>query len=202
MRHARSEANSRGILASQKDFPLTEEGKLQAALIAGRFKALLEASGGGIDHILSSPLSRARQTAAPFMELFGLPLETNDLIIEQHLGKYSGMSYEELDHQPDYMHDRLKRWDWVPSGGGESYRMMAERVGRFFDTLEEGSWLIVAHAVTMRLMHAVLTCTLPSYPEWIPSNGDIWEVDFDAVGTTHEITIHHLAPELDTTSKA
>ncbi len=202
MRHAQSEANRREVLASQQDYPLSEEGEAQALLIAKRFKAFLDERDKTIEHIIASPLLRAQQTARPFEEAFGVKLETNELIIEQHLGRYSGMSYLEIEDEPGYMHDRTKRWDWIPAGGGESYRMLAQRIVGFFSTLETNDCLCVTHAVTMRLMHAVLTDTLPDYPEWIPANGDIWEIDLERVGVVHSITTHHMIPELLTVSKA
>ncbi|MDC7241319.1 MAG: histidine phosphatase family protein, partial [Spirochaetales bacterium] len=80
--------------------------------------------------------------------------------------------------------------DWIPEGGGESYAMIADRVKSFFssfDPEDDRNVLVVTHAVTFRLIRAVLENTLPLYPESFPNNGEIWKVDFRGVGKRHEI---------------
>jgi len=69
--------------------------------------------------------------------------------------------------------------------------MIAERVQSFFSDLAKksihGSVLIVTHAVTMRLIQAVLENSLPEYPREIPKNGEIWTTDFLRLGCSHEL---------------
>jgi len=69
--------------------------------------------------------------------------------------------------------------------------MIADRIISFFNSLEEKNSdeniLIVTHAVSFRLIRAVLENTLPEYPKAFPNNGEIWKVDFTAVGDFHEI---------------
>jgi len=191
MRHAASEANEQDILASRMDFPLSGKGRADAARIAGEFLERYR-----IQRIISSPLSRARQTAQPFADASGLTVETDDLLVEQHLGRFSGLTYAQLESEPAYEHRRTERWDWVPDGGGESYRMIAERVKGWFENggLETGDSpvLIVTHAVTLRLIRAVLEHSLPSYPENIARNGEIWEVDYRGPETPSVIVSHLL----------
>jgi broad specificity phosphatase PhoE len=192
MRHAESEANQKNILASQIDFPLSDTGKKQAEKIAEVFFKTF-----AVDIIIASPLLRAYQTATFFTKKRKkLVIKKNNALIEQNLGIFSGMTYEELDTRDDYCHDRSQRWDWIPEGGGESYRMIANRVLLFFKEIEKNypteRILIVTHAVTMRLIRAVLENTLPSYPLKIPANGEIWEVEFHKSGKTHIIKEHCL----------
>lgn len=185
IRHAQSEANLKDILASRQDFSLTEKGRQDAEAIAAEFKEIAK-----LDRIVSSPLLRAQQTAAPIADAFGLAVEVEERLTEQELGIYSGLSYTELDNRPDYMHDRTKRWAWVPEGGGESYAMIAQRLKPFFQSLEnmEGeNILFVTHAVTMRLIKATLEQTLPDYPHTIAKNGEIWKVRFSKPGDMHVV---------------
>ena len=185
IRHAQSEANRKDILASRQDFPLTEKGWQDAAEIAADFKKIAR-----LDRIVCSPLIRAQQTAQPIAEAFGVEIETDERITEQELGVFSGLTYAELDERPDYMHDRTRRWTWVPEGGGESYEMIARRLAPFFkslDALEGDHILFVTHAVTMRLIKATLEQTLPEYPREIAWNGEIWKVHFKALGHTLEV---------------
>ena len=186
VRHAESEANERDILASRMDFPLSAAGEQQARTVAEAFCA-----NHAPELIVCSPLKRARQTA----EIFGLaagepPLLVREEITEVHLGRYSGMTYAELERAEGYVHDKSARWDWVPDGGGESYRMIAERVKPFFEWLngrEEGEILVVCHAVTMRLLRAHLEDSLPEYPASIARNGEVWKLDYRGLGRRHAI---------------
>jgi len=184
IRHAQSEANFKDILASRQDFALTEKGFQNAVAIAAEFKAIAT-----VDRIISSPLLRARQTAQPFADVFGLKVETDECLTEQDLGIFSGLTYAELDARPDYMHERSKRWKWVPEGG-ESYEMIAARLRPFFQGLEKADGdaiLFITHAVTMRLIKATLEQTLPDYPHEIARNGEIWKVEFSKYGDRHVV---------------
>lgn len=191
VRHAESEANEKEILASRLPFPLSGTGRRQAAGIA---RAFLE------DHrpdlVVCSPLIRSRQTAEYFVQAaeaagYGsAPLVELEEVTEQELGRYAGMTYEVLESAVGYEHERGARWDWVPEGGGESYRMIAERVKPFFtwlDNREEREVLVVSHAVTMRLIRAHLEMTLPGYPLPIAKNGEVWKLSYKGLGHRHVI---------------
>lgn len=188
MRHAESEANLSDILASQLDFPLTEKGKCDAAQIA---QEVLQFHP--IDHIISSPLIRAKQTAAPFEALFKLTADTEARVIEQNLGKYAGKTYAQLNDEPEYCHDRSLRWKWIPEGEGESYEMIADRLQPFFDNMfaeKHEHILIITHAVTLRMIKSILLNILPEYPQDIAHNGEIWQVKLGQKGDVHEIKSH------------
>lgn len=185
IRHAQSEANSNRIMASRQPFPLTAAGKADADLIASQLAESIV-----IDRIISSPLIRAKQTAASFSDLYKLKIEEDERISEQELGKYSGMTYDQVKEEEQYETVTSKRWDWIPEGGGESYSMIADRVQSFFNSLSPSTSekiLIVTHAVTFRLIKAILENTIPEYPESFPNNGEIWKVDFQGLGQKHNI---------------
>jgi broad specificity phosphatase PhoE len=200
IRHTQSEANLKDILASRQDFPLTEKGRQDAVVIAAEFKDVAQ-----LDRIFCSPLIRAQQTAQPIAEAFGLNVETDERITEQDLGVFSGMTYAELDHRPDYMHERSKRWKWIPEGGGESYEMIANRLEPFFQSLESlkgDNILFVTHAVILRMVKATLEQTLPGYPREIAKNGEIWKVQFAGLGNIHEVESIFLGGSKAATSQA
>jgi len=185
MRHAQSEANLDDILASQMDFPLTTQGHYDAKGIAEEFHQQHK-----INLLIVSPLSRAQQTAAPFAELFSLPVTDESRVTEQALGKYAGKTYAELDDEPNYCHDRSQRWTWVPEDGGESYEMIVDRLQPFFAKLPvdgDDAILVITHAVTMRMIKAILVNILPEYPHEIAHNGEVWKIEFKGVGHAHEV---------------
>jgi broad specificity phosphatase PhoE len=195
IRHAESLANSRNLLAGRMDYALTEVGKQDAAALAADFAAARR-----LDAIWCSPLLRAEQTAAPFVVACDAPLRIDARIQEQHMGRFSGLSYAEVESDAGYCSDRSARWDWVPEGGGESYRMIAERVQSFLADLREQCQnekledvLIVTHAVTLRLFRACLEATLPGYPERIAANGEVWSAQLPAAGASTPIESINLA---------
>lgn len=184
IRHAESVANAEKLLAGRKDFPLSETGKIDASAIAKEFSAAID-----VDLIWCSPLLRAQQTAAPFVLACNAPLRLDDRLQEQHLGRFSGMSYPAAEADPAYCRDRTARWDWRPDGGGESYRMIAVRVEAFLADLRDHCEregiervLLVTHAVTLRLFRASLEATLPRYPEAIAGNGEVWRSELTCAG--------------------
>ena len=177
VRHCESEANVQEILASQMDYPLSDKGRSDAESIAREFKQTQS-----LDLIIASPLIRAQQTAQAFARLFSIEILTDHRLLEQHLGNYSGMTYEQVEHEPGYEHNKLKRWDWIPVGGGESYARITHRIRDFFTNRSElyrdKRILIVTHAVTMRLIRMVLDDTEPNYPTELAKNGEIWNYAF------------------------
>ena len=195
IRHAESVANASHILASRMNFALTEAGKSDAAALASEFSSQWK-----IDAIWCSPLLRAEQSAAPFVLACNAQLHLDDRLQEQYLGRFSGLSYAEAEADPAYCRERKARWNWVPEGGGESYRMIAARVDSFLADLRTqceqeqlNSVLIVTHAVTLRLFRACLEATLPRYPESIAGNGEVWRAELTPAGTPSTITTLDLA---------
>jgi broad specificity phosphatase PhoE len=76
VRHGQTAANAAGQLLGRADVPLTETGLRQAEALA--------AALGTVDRVISSPLQRARQTAAAF----GLPVEVDERWTELDYGIY------------------------------------------------------------------------------------------------------------------
>ncbi|HSH18162.1 MAG TPA: histidine phosphatase family protein [Candidatus Saccharimonadales bacterium] len=86
-RHGLSEFGVEGRWAGSSDSPLAPEGRTQAK------KAARQAQVLHIDHIVSSPLSRALDTARIIAEEIGYPaekIEVNDLTVERDFGELEG----------------------------------------------------------------------------------------------------------------
>ena len=92
IRHGLSEMNQAGKWSgAQSESPLTAEGRQQAQA-AGR-----AAKNLGIDYIISSPLSRAHDTAKIIAQEITYPLdkiELNSLLIERDLGSLEGTPWD------------------------------------------------------------------------------------------------------------
>ena len=86
LRHGRSLGNENGFLQGQQDIPLTDEGRNQAQLLAERwFEDDIH-----FDLILTSPLSRASETAEIIAAKLGCPVEKDALLMERNVGSLSG----------------------------------------------------------------------------------------------------------------
>lgn len=195
MRHCESEANRLDILAARQDYPLSKRGAKEAEKIAARF--LAEHS---IDRIISSPLSRARQTVEPFASATGVAVESDGALLEHDLGVFTGLAKQRIAERGDYPTEKAGRWHWRPEGG-ETYEEIYDRVVAFlFTKVIAGpgeSILISSHAVTMRMIRAFLENTAPLYPEQIAENGEIWEFLFDGVGHAQPVRELNPADELE-----
>ncbi len=91
VRHGQSEANAGDIFAGHSDFDLTALGKAQAKLAADY---LYEHEK--IDKIYSSDLLRAHNTAVPFSEKFGLPINDTADLREMFAGDWEGLALTEI----------------------------------------------------------------------------------------------------------
>ena len=114
VRHGETEWNRERRIQGRTDIPLNETGRAQAratgALLARR----------RWDAVLSSPLSRARETASLIAAELGLPgPELIDGVIERNYGDAEGLNFHEVD-------ERFPEGTDVP--GRESRDEVAERV--------------------------------------------------------------------------
>src|SRR5580765_3395811 len=83
VRHGLSENNKLSIFSGQTESPLADEGREQARQAGQQAKDL------HIDHIISSPLSRAHETAQIIAREIGYPedkIEVSSLLVERHFG--------------------------------------------------------------------------------------------------------------------
>lgn len=74
----------------QKNFPLSELGHRQARALSEGMRMI------PMDHLFSSPLIRARQTADWFNRPRDLPIRQEEAFQEMNLGDMAGMSREEI----------------------------------------------------------------------------------------------------------
>lgn len=90
VRHGQSEMNRAGRFAGTLDTPLTPEGKKQARLAGKKAKKL------SIGHIVSSPLSRAYETAKIIAKEINYPedkIQLNPLLVERNYGAMEGQLF-------------------------------------------------------------------------------------------------------------
>jgi broad specificity phosphatase PhoE len=104
IRHGQSTANASGVWQGQMEFPLSEEGRLQARL-AG--KAM---SGRPLDAIYSSPLGRAFETAEIIAREAGFPGQIVPMagLMERHGGSLEGTTHAEREARNPELAKKLR----------------------------------------------------------------------------------------------
>lgn len=113
------------------DPELSATGRDQAERAAGRFAAL-----GTVQEIVSSPLRRCRETAAAVAARLGLEVRIDEGLRETDFGAWEGLTFGEVRERYG---DDLTAWlaspDTAPTGGGESFAEVAERVAAARDRI-------------------------------------------------------------------
>ncbi len=121
LRHGQTGDNADGRIQGQRDTPLDDVGRAQAAAVA----PLLAAARPQI--VLSSDLSRARETATPLAEASGVPLRLDPRLRELDLGAWQGLTGDEARQRFPDEHAAWRAGQDVARGGGETYRAAGER---------------------------------------------------------------------------
>lgn len=128
IRHAQSQANLDGVWSGRSDGPLSGAGAASLESLGRRL------STWDFDAVISSPLTRARETA----EAFSSEVSIDDGFIEIDLGKFEGMLFADVQHQHGEELSSAMETRTVPMGGtGESLEQVGKRaissVDRLFD---------------------------------------------------------------------
>jgi ribonuclease H / adenosylcobalamin/alpha-ribazole phosphatase len=146
LRHGQTEMSAQRRFAGRGDIPLTSAGLSQAAAAATRL-----AERGGIDGVVTSPLSRALRTAEVVADTVGVPLAVDPDLVETDFGDWEGLTFGEvLARWPDEM----AAWQADASAappGGESFAAVAKRVEAALDRLltgRKGQTVVVVSHVT------------------------------------------------------
>ncbi|MEU4030261.1 bifunctional RNase H/acid phosphatase [Streptomyces anulatus] len=113
------------------DPELSATGRGQAERAAEHFAAL-----GTVQEIVSSPLRRCRETAAAVAGRLGLDVQIDEGLRETDFGAWEGLTFGEVRER---YADDLTAWlaspDTAPTGGGESFAEVAERVAAARDRI-------------------------------------------------------------------
>ena len=149
IRHGKTEMNKANLLQGRSDFPLNEEGIRQAETAAEELGQI------HFDHVYSSPLGRALQTAGIVAP--GVEPVVDELLIEMDYGPYEGTDLTRLPAElitffSDFVHNPAPE-------GMEQLSAVVERAGSFLDQIRhlEGNILISTHALLMKGLLEYLT---------------------------------------------
>ena len=150
VRHGETEWNRERRMQGHLDSRLTPRGEDQARAMGRALARLVD----GDVKMVASPLGRTRRTAALIRAELGLAPEDipiDDRLQEQTWGAWDGLTLDEVEaRDPGALAHRRQdthhHWNYVPPGGGESYAMLAARVGDWLDALAPGGGPLIAVA--------------------------------------------------------
>jgi broad specificity phosphatase PhoE len=148
MRHGLSIHNQIGKFSGRINSPLTDEGRRDVKKSAESIKHL------SIDTIVSSPLSRAYESAEIVANVISYPpnkIIVNDLFSERDFGELEGTPYSPIAVRDDVV-------------GIETVEELIQRAQKGFDwlnTLEAEEILLVSHGAMGRALRYVVSENIP-----------------------------------------
>jgi broad specificity phosphatase PhoE len=132
------------------DNPLTDLGRRQSEALATWLAPRYQ-----VDRIITSPLMRARQTAAAIAAATGAPLEVEPRLAERSSGLLAGLTHAEADALYPVTHP-LPMYHRPPEGESylDQFRRVADWYFRFWDdtALDGSTQLVVAHGGTLKCL--------------------------------------------------
>lgn len=111
IRHAAHGHLGRILSGRTPGVPLSEVGRAQAAALA------LQLAGGSLAAILSSPVDRARETAAAIAAAQGAAVEIAPALDEIDFGEWTGARFDALEGDPAWTAWNMQRSTARPPGG-------------------------------------------------------------------------------------
>lgn len=167
LRHGQTDWNVAARLQGSTDIPLNDTGRQQAR------KAAEVLASEGIDRIISSPLSRALETAQLVGARIGVEPETDARLLERHFGLFEGMTIDEVRRHREQMQDFMRR---EPDIDGKHYPDNAEPLGDVIDRVyacvnayrDSGTCLFVCHGIPFRAISRKFINDMYSSPNAAP----------------------------------
>jgi broad specificity phosphatase PhoE len=158
LRHGESVGNAESRWQGQADFPLTTKGRQQAQALAKRWldeKRIF-------DWIVTSPLSRAYETAEIIGTALNLPVETDPIWMERNIGEIAGMTGEEVRQRIPHR-EFVTPFTPIIGNEGEGDWELYLRAGKALSGLlrrAPGKYLVVSHGGLLnQVMYAVVGTT-------------------------------------------
>lgn len=151
VRHGQMVWNVENKICGATDSPLTEKGHQQARETGYWIQSKLNADEITIDEILSSPLSRACDTAREISTITKIPWRIEPRLKEQNFGKWEGTPRNGKAFA-------CAKKEFINSyEGGESMLKMAQRIYNLIDDIKtkpDKTFLLVAHNGISRIIES------------------------------------------------
>jgi len=178
VRHGESEANAARRFAGQTDSPLTEKGRKQAEAVADELAKVR------FDQVVSSDLSRTRDTADVIASRQAVPVEVVRDLREIDVGERTGTAFDDARGLPNWRDDGFVAWP-----GGETLEQVVARSLGAIDRLARenpGKTIcVVGHGGINRILLSHFLGILPRLDRSPATNTNISVVVTD--GRTHRV---------------
>lgn len=178
VRHGESEANATRRFAGRTDSPLTELGRQQAEAVAEALASV------HFDRIVSSPLSRCRDTALIVARRHQLPVDLEPDLVEIDVGEKTGTPFDEVAGLPEWRDDGFIAWP-----RGETLDQVLSRAHRVITRIAAESAgqrvLVVGHGGVTRILMSHFLGLLPRLDRSVATNANVSVVVSD--GLTHRV---------------
>jgi len=153
VRHAAHDRVGSTLCGRMPGVVLGEEGRRQAAALAGRL------ADAGAAAVLSSPLERARETAAPIAARLGLEARPDADFVEIDFGDWTGRRFDSLAGSPDWDAWNSRRGTARPPGG-EAMAAVRDRAWAGMERARaghpDGRVIVVSHCDVIKAAIAAL----------------------------------------------
>jgi broad specificity phosphatase PhoE len=158
VRHGETDWNRAGRYQGRRDIPLNARGRAQAARNGAVLAEVLGGRAALLDYV-ASPLSRASETMEIMRSALMLPplgYRTDDRLREIDYGHWEGRLWHELPQaDPEGYAARVADpWNWQPAGG-ESYRMLSERVALWLAEMTHDA-VVVSHGGVSKVLRGLV----------------------------------------------
>ena len=159
-RHGETDDNARLIFQGQGGGSLNARGRAQAERLAARLAK-------DVDVIVSSDLTRAKETAEEVSRASGVEIVFDQSVREVDVGAWTGLAYEEVERRFPEEWAAWRAGLDVPRGGGQTYAGLATRVAGALQRIARDHMgkrvLVVSHGAALR---SAVCLALGISPSW------------------------------------
>lgn len=153
LRHGQTPFSTERRFAGRSDIGLTPVGVTQAEAAAARLGKLAT-----VDAVVSSPLSRARLTAAAVADACGAPVTVEEGFVETDFGEWDGLTFAEAAARNPADMDAWLASVAVAPPAGESFTAVRDRVleglSRLLSVYQGRTVVVVSHVTPIKILLA------------------------------------------------
>lgn len=184
VRHGETVWNRAGRLQGRADSPLTDRGVAQAQAYGEHLAGVLRDQEAVRLH--SSPMGRARRTAALIAEALGYSADrvaVAPLLAEHDVGGWTGRTWAEIEQAHGDSPERLRDWHHRPPSGETRAEMMERAVAWLARRESTGIDIVVSHGGMSRAFRAAYLGITASAAANLPTHthGRLYRLDAGAV---------------------
>jgi probable phosphoglycerate mutase len=155
VRHGQTDWNSERRLQGQKDIPLNDTGRKQAARNGQKLGQLI--ANPDSFHFTASPLGRTCETMEIMRSQMGLKPKVysmDEQLLEISFGDWEGYTFDELrvDYPEAVKARHANKWTFLQPNG-ESYQILCDRLEPWLASVEQNTVVVCHGGVIRALLH-------------------------------------------------